>query len=441
MRVEDTDVARSSKDMIQVILDGLTWLGLNWDEGPYLQSTRIDLYLKYAKKLLEQGLAYYCFCQPEELEKERKAAYKNKIDWQYDRRCLKLSKATREEKERLKVPGALRFLIPDHGIEYNDMIHGPIKREAKDIEDFVIMRPDGTPTYNFACVVDDYEMGISHVIRGVDHITNTPKQILLYQALGISKPEFAHLPLILGPDKKRLSKRHGAVSLMSYREQGFLPEAMVNFLSLLGWSTGTDKEIMKIEEIIQSFSLERINPANAVFDITKLEWMNGQYIYSLSDEKLLELLQPYIINLGLMKAEEFNLKKAWVLKICNLMKLRLKLLSDINKIGRFFFDDNFSYDEFALNKHLNKETLNVIKRYLPVMQNIDPYTALNLEQSLRTFATDNNLKPKILIHPLRVFITGMETGPGLFETMEVLGKEVCSRRIDKILNQYGKIDG
>lgn len=440
LRVEDTDVTRSSEEMIQVILDGLTWLGLNWDEGPYFQSKRLDIYKSYVKKLLDKKLAYYCYCNPEELEKEKQNAYKNKIDWRYDRRCLNLSSAERAEKEKLNIPKAIRFLIPNRAVEYNDIIHGPIKREAQDIEDFIIMRPNGMPTYNLACFVDDHELGISHVIRAVEHITNTPKQIALYEVLGLSKPEFAHLPLILGEDKKKLSKRHGAVSLMWYRDRGFLPEAMVNYLSLLGWSPGDDKEIMKKDEQIQQFTLERINPANAVFDITKLEWMNGQYILNLSDEELAKSLKPYLVDFGWMNPEQIESKHDWFINVCRLMKPRLKFLSEVHERGIFFFLDDFEYDKHALNKYFNDKTLTLIKKFLPEMENIRNFDAQSIEQTLRDFAAVNKVKAREIIHPLRVFVTGKEGGPGLFETLELIGKETCVSRINRVLEERRRTD-
>lgn len=440
LRVEDTDVARSSEKMIRVILDGLTWLGLNWDEGPYFQSKRLDAYMTYVKKLLDSGQAYYCYCDPEELEKEKKEAYKNKIDWRYDRRCLKLSSTERDQKEKSNIPKAIRFLVPDHPVEYNDVIHGQITREAEAIEDFVIMRHNGIPTYNLACVVDDHDMGISHVIRAVEHITNTPKQLLLYEALGLPRPEFAHLPLILGEDKRKLSKRHGAVSLMWYKKQGFLPEAMVNYLALLGWSPGDDKEIMKKDELINRFSLERINPANAVFDITKLEWMNGQYILTMSDEELLNHLQPYLTTYGFVEQQEIESKHDWLIHVCRLMKPRLKTLSEINEKGRYFFLDDFEYEKDALSKHLNEKTLLLIKNFSAELHRVQNFDAQSIEQTLRNFAKKNNVKAREIIHSLRVFVTGLEGGPGLFETLDLLGKETCMRRINKVLENYGRIN-
>lgn len=451
VRVEDTDVARSSQEMTQVILKGLEWLGLNWDEGPYFQSRRLDIYNNYVKKLIEKNHAYYCYCDSEELEKEKQEAYKNKIDWHYDRRCLKLSETERAEKEKSNLPKAVRFLVPNHAVAFNDIVHGEIKREAQDIEDFIIMRANGIPTYNLACVIDDYKMRISHVIRGADHITNTPKQILLYEILELPKPEFAHLPLILGQDKSKLSKRHGAVSLSEYREKGFLPDAMVNYLSLLGWSPGDNQEIfmrrkisdmgtVDMNKLAAQFTLERINKANAVFDTTKLEWMNQQYIMQLPSSEFQKKIKPFITKSDLMTKEQIELEKKWYIDVCNLMQPRLKRLSDIGKQGRFLFKDDFEYDKDELNKYLDKKSLDIVKKILTELQRIEPYEAGLIEVRLRRFAEDHNVKVRELIHPLRAFVTGSSGGPPLFDTMELVGKERCVARIKKILDEYGDLN-
>ena len=435
LRVEDTDVARSSEEMTQVILDGLTWLGLDWDEGPYYQSKRLKLYQESVAQLIKTGHAYYCYCRPEDLEKEKQTAYRNKQDWRYDRRCLHLSPEERAEKDRAHTPKAVRFLVPDHAVVYNDIIHGEIRREAENIEDFIIMRHNELPTYNLACVVDDYEMGISHVIRAVDHITNTPKQILLYEALGLPVPQFAHLPLILGEDKRKLSKRHGAVSLMTYRDMGYLPDAVVNYLALLGWSPGDDREVMGIGELISQFTLERINPANAIFDVNKLEWLNGQYIHKSTDEELLEHLKPYIIDAGLMNVQQFGEKTGWLVKLAHAVKPRLRALTDINEVARYFFLDDFEYDKPAFEKHLNDKALGLMKQFLSEMQSMEKFDAPSIEKTLRDFAETHNIKAKEIIHPLRVFVTGKDGGPGLFETLELIGKERCIERVRKILTE------
>jgi glutamyl-tRNA synthetase len=438
LRVEDTDFARSSEKMVAVILDGLKWLGVDWDEGPFFQSKRIDIYVKYVQRLVDKGAAYYCYCDPRDLERERKDAYKRKEDWQYDRRCLHLSHAAREEKERSNTPKVVRFLVPDEPVIYTDLVHGEISRESEDIEDLVIMRSNGVPTYNLACVVDDFEMGITHVIRAVDHITNTPKQILLFKALDLPIPEYAHLPLILGKDKSKLSKRHGAVSLTEYEEQGYLPEAMLNYLALLGWSPGDDREIMKKTEIINSFDMKRINPSNAVFDEQKLEWMNGQYLYDMNDETLLDHLHPFLIRFGLIKEPDFINMKNWLLKVCNLVKLRLKRLADIDEVARYFFVEDYRYEEDGLKKHLNQETIEILKDFLPRLESIEDYTAQSIEDSVRKYAETRNLKARQLIHPLRLFITGKQGGPGLFETMELIGKDRCLGRLRRTIDEFQK---
>jgi nondiscriminating glutamyl-tRNA synthetase len=436
LRVEDTDIARSSEGMISVILDGLKWLGINWDEGPFFQSQRLSLYQKYIQSLLEQGKAYFCYCDPGDLEREKQTAYKRKQDWQYDRRCLQLSPAERAEKERKNIPRVVRFLVPDGPVTFHDIVHHEIKREAQDIEDLVIMRSNGIPTYNLACVVDDYEMGISHVIRAVDHITNTPKQILLYNALGLPLPEYAHLPLILGEDRSKMSKRHGAASLMIYKEKGYIPGAVLNYLALLGWSPGEDREIMSADDIISSFDLSHINPSNAVFDEQKLEWMNGQYIYAMSDTELYEQLRPFVLDSGLLDDHTIKDMKDYLMKVIGLTKLRLKTLADFKEVAGYFFVDDFAYEEGGLAKHYNESTIGVMGAFSGHFEKIEEYSAQAIEESVRSFADSNRLKARQIIHPLRLAVTGKQGGPGLFETMEVIGKERCLLRIRRFIDGF-----
>lgn len=437
LRIEDTDIERSSESMIQVILDGLSWLGLDWDEGPFRQSERVDMHKDCIEKLIEKNRAYYCYCDPVELEKQRSEAYKQKKDWKYDRRCLHLSKEEQARKARNGMSGAVRFLVPDHAVNLNDIVYGEVTRAAADIEDFVIRRANGTPTYNLACVVDDNDMRITHVIRGGDHLTNTFKQILLYEALEFPLPRFAHLPLILGTDKSKLSKRHGAVALDEYKEKGILPDALVNYLALLGWSPGDDREIMDQEELIERFSLERINASNAVFDATKLEWLNQKYIMELSSVTFKKKLIPFIIRSGLMTEEQTQERERWLTDVCDLLQRRLKSLNDVNVTGRYFFKDDFEYDQTALAKHCDKATLEIMAKFLRAIQEIEPFDANHIEVWLRKIGDDNSLKPRQWIHPLRVYITGQSGGPGLFETMEVIGKKRCIARIEKVLSAQG----
>jgi glutamyl-tRNA synthetase len=307
LRIEDTDVERSSEDMISGILDGLRWLGLTWDEGPdvggphapYFQSERLDRYRIAAMRLVEEDRAYFCYCTPERLRKERERAEARGEGWQYDRTCLALSRDRVDELEAARAPRVIRFKVPEGGTSFDDAVHGPIAFDGANIEDFVILRSDLYPTYHLSVVVDDVDMAITDVIRGDDHISNTPKHVLLFQAMGAPIPRFAHVPLILGADKKRLSKRHGATSVMEYERQGYLPAAMVNFLALLGWSPGDDRELMTRAELVESFALEGISGGNAVFNSEKLDWMNGQYIARMPVEALAAAAQPYFDRAGL----------------------------------------------------------------------------------------------------------------------------------------------
>jgi len=454
IRVEDTDATRSSKEMIDVILDALKWLELDYDEGPekggacgpYYQSERKELYHKYIPALIEAGHAYWCFCTSEEIAREREEAIKKTGGWQYDRRCLRLS--ADEVKKRLAsgMAKTLRFRIPDNAtIAFDDLIHGRIEKMSKELEDFIIIKSDGMPTYNYACVVDDQLMDITHVIRGVEHIANTPKQVLLYEALKWTAPKFAHLPVILGPDKKKLSKRLGARSVLEYRDEGYLPETVVNILALLGWSPGNDVEIMDRKFMIDNFSLDRINPSNAVFDEKRLEWMNNQYIINIIDNitpgRFIKLTVPYLINAGLVGPDKYNQDQNYkneINQICYLMRPRLKVLKDITK-ARYFFTDNFDYDKKALDKHMNRDTISLIKEYLLYLKQLTDKDIFNydaLENNLRRFAENKGISPAKVIHPLRVFVTGTTDGPPLFETLDLIGKERGLKRIRDIIAQF-----
>lgn len=444
LRIEDTDITRSSKDMTKIIFEALTWLGLDWDEGPdkggeygpYFQSERKEIYKQYAQKLIAQKNAYWCYCTAEEIEKERTEFFSKKMNWQH--RCR--DKFTQDEiahREKSGILPALRFIVPlDKKILFNDLIHGNVEKIGADVEDFVIIKSDGMPTYNFACVIDDHLMKISHIIRGVEHIANTPKQLLLYEALDFSVPQFAHLPVILGTDKKKLSKRLGARSVLDYKSEGYIPEALINFLALLGWSPGSDEEIMDSRRLIELFSLERINPANAIYDETKLEWMNNHYIINRIDEKkFVELITPYVLNSGFITEEDYKKKREWVTQICLLMRPRLKILKDIVK-AKYFFTDDFEYEEKALRKYLNDASVTRVKEFKILLESLNNFKAKSIEDSLRNFCAEKGLKPKDLIHPLRVYITGTEAGPGLFETMELIGKDSCIKRISRTIEKY-----
>ena len=278
LRIEDTDVQRSSQEMVDVILNSLKWLQLNWDEGPIYQSQRLDLYRKAAFELVEKGKAYRCFCKPDEINARREAGMKEKGMWKYERTCYNLTPEEIQKNITSGIPFAIRFLVPPGSTSFDDLVHGKIELDHSQVDDFVLLRSDGHPTYHLSVVVDDIDMGITHIVRGDDHISNTPKQILLYDAFDKKPPHFAHIPLILGTDKKRLSKRHGSVAVEEYQRMGILPEALVNFLALLGWNPGDEREIMALDELVREFDLDRVNSSNAVFDLKKLQWMNSKYL-------------------------------------------------------------------------------------------------------------------------------------------------------------------
>ncbi|MBI5166870.1 MAG: glutamate--tRNA ligase, partial [candidate division NC10 bacterium] len=352
LRIEDTDVERSTEEAAGAIVEGMTWLGLEWDEGPYRQAERLKLYQKYARELVEAGRAYYCYCTPEELEARRKTALAEGRSPKYDGRC-------RDLRERDKTrPHAIRLRLPQVGrTVVHDLIHGDVVFENAELDDFILLRSDGFPTYNFACVVDDSLMGITHVIRGDDHLSNTPRQVLLYQALGFSPPQFAHLPMILGPDRTRLSKRHGATSVQAYKEIGYLPEALVNYLARLGWSHG-DQEVFSREELIQYFSLEKVGKTPAVFDPAKLEWLNGHYLRSAEPARLADLLPSFWEEGGVGRGGELARRdKSWLQGVARLFQERAKTLSELAYSTRFLFAEKIQYEGEAASKFLTMANL------------------------------------------------------------------------------------
>jgi glutamyl-tRNA synthetase len=439
LRIEDTDVERSSEEMVEGILDGLRWLGLDWDEGPkvggpyapYFQSGRLGRYRATASRLVAEGHAYYCYCTPEELKAKREAAEKAGEAWRYDRTCLALTPQQIAARERDRMPRAIRFRVPDVKMRFDDRVHGPIEFDGAHIEDFVILRSDGHPTYHLSVVSDDVEMAITHVMRGDDHISNTPKQILLYQALGAPVPEFAHVPLILGHDKKRLSKRHGATSVMEYAHQGFLPEAMVNFLALLGWSPGSgDREIFTREELAAAFTMEGISGGNAVFNPEKLEWFNQQHLMRMAPDELARRLKPSFQAAGLWNDDYLSGRHAWFYAVLELLKPRAKRLGDFVAVGRFFFASDIDYDEDAVAKHLHAPGMDEHLRALAsALGALETFDAESTERALRRVADERSVKAATLIHAVRVAITGKTVSPGLFEVMSLLGRERVLARL------------
>ncbi len=432
LRIEDTDTARSSREMIDAILDGIKWLGLDWDEGPYYQSERTKLYQDYARKLLETKKAYYCFCSPQELEDKRKQVVAAKGEWKYDRVCYNLSDREKEERIETSIPKAVRLFVPEGETIFSDIVYRELKKENKDLDDLVILRSDGTPTYNFACVVDDVEMRISHVIRGNDHIANTFKQVLIYKALGIIPPHFAHIPLILAKDKSKLSKRHGATSIGEFKEEGFLPEALANYITLLGWSPKEDREMLTIDQMIELFTLEEVNPANPVFDKEKLEWMNGEYIRSYNNEDLLDLIIPFLKKENLINDDIVNQRRGWLIGFVVLLKERCKTLKEFAEKGKYFFSFNYQYDPSAVKKLFNSPAAaKMLRTFWESLYPIDEFKKEKIEEFLRIQADKMQIKPSVLIHLVRLATTGVTGGPPLFDILESLDKEEVIKRIQK----------
>lgn len=431
LRIEDTDVERSSSEMVEGILQGMRWLGLNWDEGPFFQSQRLEQYRGVALKLQESGKAYPCFCSVESLTAKREAAAQAKLPWKYDGTCRSLTIAEIQERESKGQTKVLRFKVPSAGkIEFADQVFGRIEHDLATIEDFVLLRSDGMPTYHLGVVVDDIDMQISHVIRGADHISNTPKQILLYQALNARVPEFAHVPLILGSDKSRLSKRHGATSVTAYRDQGFLPEAFRNFLALLGWSPGDDSEKMSTAELIQRFSLQGINKSDAVFNLDKLAWLNSQYLSSTPAGELFPLVRTDVEKAGLWDAAYEGERKAWFLGLIDLLKTRARVLPDFVSNGRAFLSDEYEIDPEAREKFLKEPALAVLLPELASrLEALPEFTLETAEAALRGFADQRQVKPGLLINASRVLLTGKAVAPGIFEVMVALGQTRTVQRL------------
>ena len=442
LRIEDTDAERSSWDMVQGIVDGLRWLGLDWDEGPdiggphepYFQSQRLERYRALAQQLVTDGHAYYCYCTQEEIQQKRAAAEAAGGGWIYDRTCCALRPDQVAERERAGLPRAIRFRVPQGTTAFDDLVHGPISFANENIEDFVVLRSDRQPTYHLSVVADDFDMAITHVVRGDDHISNTPKQVLLYQAVGSTPPKFAHVPLIMGPDKKRLSKRHGATSVMEYPRLGYLPEAMVNFLALLGWSPGSDQELFSRDQLVEAFTLEGISGGNAVFNPEKLDWFNQQHIMRLETEELARRLEPLMKEAGLWRAEYAAELRPWLMRVLDLFKPRAKKLGQFLDDGRIFFDDAIEYDRAAVEKHLRSPGMpGHLAALREVLLSIEPYEAGSLEASLRALADRRGIKPAALIHATRVAVTGRTISPGLFDVLALLGRERTDRRMMRAL--------
>ena len=439
LRIEDTDIARKVEGALEAILDSLRWLGLDWDEGPevggdygpYFQSQRLETYQGVVRRLVEQGDAYLCYCSPERLEEMRKEQVRRKQPPGYDRRCRELSEKEKAELEAKGITPVVRFKTPLSGeIKFVDIIRGDVVFDCATIDDFVLLKSDGYPTYHLANVVDDHQMKISHVLRADEWLSSTPRHILLYDALSYEPPEFAHLPMILGSDRAKLSKRHGATSVMDYRKQGYLPQAMVNFLALLGWSLDDRTELMSREELIKNFSIERIGKTGAIFSQEKLGWMNGVYLRQLTMEELVELAMPFLER-GLPKEAKRPISRDYVRQIVPLIQERMRTLAEGVELASFFFVERLDYEPaLLLERGLTRER--ALKALETAKERLEgcPFEASSLEGVLRPLAAELGLKTGEFFGLLRVATTGHTAAPPLFETMAVLGRERCLKRIE-----------
>jgi len=449
LRIEDTDMTRRVEGAVEYMMEGLRWLGMDWDEGPevggdygpYYQSQRLPLYQEVAARLIAQGDAYPCYCSPERLDTMRKEQIARKQPPGYDRCCRDLSREECQAKEAAGITPVVRFKVPGRGtIKFTDLIYGEVSFELANLDDFVLLKSDGYPTYHLANVVDDHAMAISHVIRAEDWISSTPRHLLIYQALGYAPPAYVHHPLIVGPDRAKLSKRHGSVSLLDYREQGYLPETMFNFLSLIGWSLDDKTEIMTRQELIDNFSLERIGKTGAVFNRDKLEWMNGVYIRALSVDDFTGRALPFLEK-GLPDAVKRPLDKNYVRRIMPLVQERAKTLAEVPELAGFFFVDELDYDaELLVGKKMTPEfTRGALETSAERLKDLASFDETSLEGLLRPLAEELNLRTGQLFGALRTAVTGRTATPPLFATMAVLGRERCLKRIAAALTKLKKL--
>jgi glutamyl-tRNA synthetase len=423
LRIEDTDVERSRQHHAEQIVSSLSWLGVDWDEGPIYQSDRLDRYREAAHGLVEAGAAYRCYCTLEELEAERAAAEREGKAYRYSG-CCRTASAPHADRDT----HVIRFAVPPGAIEFDDMIRGHVSFEGDLIDDFVLLRSDGNPTYHLSVVVDDADMGITHVARGDDHLSNTPKHILLFRALGAPVPVFAHLPLILGSDRKRLSKRTGATSVEEYRSLGILPQALFNFLLLLGWSPGGDRELLTREEAWEAFDLSAVNKAPAVFDVEKLLWVNGQYLIATPAEEILPHLEPFLSGEALRDPR--------LLPVVELNRSRGRTLREVGALCEPYFgrDDGVAYEEEAVAKHLKGDDL--VERLTALRDRfaaLEPFTIDSAEEALREVAAARGVGAGKLIHPLRVALLGRTASPPIFDVAVALGKESTLRRLERLI--------
>ncbi len=446
LRIEDTDRERSKTEYEESIIRNLQWLGLDWDEGPsiggpygpYRQTDRAPQYRQQLKKLLQSGAAYPCYCTTKELEAERADIQALGKSYRYSGKCRNLSPADVEEHRKSRHPYSVRLKIPEGRIAFSDLVRGEVTIENSEMDDFILVRSDGEPTYNFVATVDDALMKISHVIRGDDHLSNTPKQILLYRALGLEPPIFAHIPLILGQDRLPLSKRHGANSIGEFKRQGYLPEAMLNYLALLGWSLDGKTEIFSKDDLVHKFSLERVVKSAACFDYDKLQWLNGQYIRAADDERIYQLCLETLWDADAINENFMRFGGGALKRMIGTVKNSLKTISEVGDQITYFLGEVHIYDAEGLAKWRKPETIKVLEQALFILEETVDFNAMTLEEKLRNAATESGRKFGDYVHPMRLAITGRTASPNLFELVEILGKGRCIVRLLRFVGMLKK---
>lgn len=423
LRIEDTDLSRSTEESIEEIIESMRWLGLDWDEGPFRQTERQEIYTQKVEQLFQEGKAYRCYCTPEELDRKRSEAQKAGLKPKYDGTCRERSDVPEG------APSVVRFKAPLEGsVIVEDLLRGKVIFDIKELDDLIIQRTDGTPTYNFVVVVDDSEMEITHVIRGDDHLSNTPRQCLLYDALNFKRPQFSHISMILGQDKSRLSKRHGATSALAYRDMGYLPDAMINYLARLGWSHG-DQEIFSREELIKHFSFDSVNTSAAIFDADKLSWVNEQYIQSTPPGELAKHLEPHLIKAGVLP-EDHNLSLQGISKVIPCLNQRAKTLIEMAEKSAFFFKKEVEFDEKAKNKFLTEEAKPILEKVIAGLSALDEFSAEKIETLFKNIVEEEGMKLGKLAQPVRVALTGTTVSPGIYDVILLLGKEETLKRLN-----------
>lgn len=452
LRIDDTDPERSTDENVQAILRGMSWLGLTWDEGPgaggehgpYFQTQRMDTYAAALETMRANGAAYPCFCTAEELDVKRTAARERGGFAGYDRTCRALDPATAAARIAAGEPHVWRLAVPldRDEVAFDDAIRGRLAFPADALDDFVLVRTDGTPTYNFASVVDDALMGMTHIIRGDDHISNTPRQILVFEALGYEVPVFAHLPMIWGPDGKRLSKRHGATSVEAYRDMGYLPEAILNYLALLGWSLDGETTIVSADTLAESFALDRVSHNPAIFDAEKLDWMNGVYIRELTPAQFAERMTPWLVEAGLATAEDLADRREWLETLAPLVSERIKRMDEIVPMVRFLFEgDAIEIDPAAATKALATATAgDLLRTVRSTLADVPTFEHEVIEAALRALPESLGVKPRVLFQAVRVAVTGTTVSPPLFESLALLGRERTLARLDAAIEVAGVDD-